>query len=88
MDLLEQSAGGICDLISFGLRVVLMECSVPKVKGFFLGDEAFKHLSEDYQEKIPYLLEELNKRLKRQMIFISHEAIIKAHTSFNKIEIK
>lgn len=88
MDLLDQTGGGICDLVSFGLRILLMECSIPKVNGFFLGDEAFKHLDSDYQEKVPFLLEELNKRLNRQIILISHEAVIKTHSSFNKIEIK
>lgn len=87
LDMLDSCGGGVIDLVSFALRIVLMETSVPKTKGCIIIDEGFKHLSSNYMERIPALLEELSKKLKRQIIIISHESEL-VESRFNKIEIK
>lgn len=87
LDMLDSCGGGIIDLVSFALRIVLMETSIPKTKGFILMDEALKHLSSNYMERIPALLEELSKKLNRQFIIISHEQEL-IDSNFYKIEVK
>jgi DNA repair exonuclease SbcCD ATPase subunit len=87
LDMLDTCGGGILDLVSFALRIVLMQTAMPKIEGFVLLDESFKHLSTEYRERIPLLLEELSKKLKRQFIVISHETEL-IESNFNKIEVK
>lgn len=87
MDLLDTSAGGILDIVSIALRVVLLEISVPKNNGFILLDEACKHLSKNHTERACLFLGELNKKLKRQIIFITHEEAFINNPDYNKIKI-
>lgn len=87
-DLLSTQGGGVLNIISFALRIILMEISSPKIQGFFLADEPFANLSENYHNRASLLLEELSKKLKRQFIIISHENLLKENQNFNLIEIK
>ena len=85
-DLLDVAGGGVLDIVSFILRVVLMEIS--NTKGFLILDESVKHLSEDKLPRFSLLLQELSKRLKRQILFISHEHEFTQNSNFNLLEIK
>lgn len=84
---LDTSGGGVLDIVSLALRAVLIEVSIPKVEGFLILDENFKHLSKEYLENASEFLNELNKKLSRQLILITHqqEFIDKAD---NLIEVK
>lgn len=73
-DPLTTDAGGVLNVVSFALRVVLMEVSNPKVNGFILSDESFANLSSDHIEKASEFLQEINKKFKRQIIAISHQS--------------
>lgn len=70
---LDTSGGGILDIVSLTLRAVLLEVSVPKIDGFLMLDESLKHLSKEYISNASQFLNELNKRLGRQIIFITHQ---------------
>jgi len=73
LDPLTTDAGGILNVISFALRVVLMEVSNPKVDGFILSDENFANLSADHIERASEFLKEVNTKFSRQIIAISHQ---------------
>lgn len=70
---LDTDAGGVLNIISFALRIVLMEVANPKVQGFILSDESFANLSEDHIERASQFLKEINKKMGRQIIAISHQ---------------
>jgi DNA repair exonuclease SbcCD ATPase subunit len=73
LDPMTTDAGGVLNIISFALRVVLMEVATPKVNGFILSDESFANLSEDHVDKARQFLKEINTKLGRQIIAISHQ---------------
>lgn len=72
-DPMDTSGGGVLDIVSLALRAVLLEVSVPKIEGFLILDESLKHLSKDYLMNASQFLNELNKRVGRQIIFITHQ---------------
>ena len=65
-------SGGILDLVSIALRIALMELNNPKIDGFLLLDESFKHLSTNHVKAVAQLLKSLSQKLDRQIILISH----------------
>ena len=82
----DTSGGGVLDICALALRMVLLEVSYPKVEGTLILDESFKHLSSDYLENGYKFLQEINKKLKRQIIMITHKQEI-INDAENKIEI-
>ena len=72
-DPMDTSGGGVLDIISLALRAVLLEVSVPKIEGFLILDESLKHLSKEYLMNASQFLNELNTKLGRQIIFITHQ---------------
>lgn len=80
-------SGGVLDLISLILRVVIMECYSPKIQGFIILDESLKHLDKDRLPKAIEFVDELSKKLNRQIIFITHLNEVIDY-GFNNIEIK
>lgn len=88
LDLLDTSGGGVINIVSFALRIVLMEVCSPKINGFVMLDETFANLSAEYQPLASAFLEEINKRFKRQIIMITHSNEFIDNSNYNKIEIK
>lgn len=84
---LDCESGGIIDLISLILRIVIMETSNPKTKGFIVLDENLKGLDKVRLPKAGEFIKQLSDKLGRQIIFISHEDYI-IDSDFNKIEVK
>jgi len=68
----DTSGGGVLDICALALRMVLLEVSTPKVEGCIILDESLKHLSKDYRERASKFLKEINSKLNRQIIMISH----------------
>lgn len=73
-DPLTTDAGGTLNIISLALRIVLMEVASPKINGFILSDESFANLSEEHVEQASMFLKEINQKMKRQIICISHQS--------------
>lgn len=73
LDPMTTDAGGILNIISFALRVVLMEVASPKINGFIISDESFANLSEEHIERASQFLKEINQKMNRQIIAISHQ---------------
>jgi len=69
----DTSGGGVLDICALALRMVLLEVSQPKVEGCIILDESLKHLSKDYLFKASQFLNEINKKLGRQILFITHQ---------------
>jgi len=69
----DTSGGGVLDICALALRMVLLEVSTPKVEGCIILDESLKHLSKEYLFKASQFLNEINKKLGRQIIFITHQ---------------
>ncbi len=74
LDPMNTDAGGTLNVISLALRIVLMEVASPKIKGFILSDESFANLSEEYVEQASQFLKEVNQKMNRQIIAISHQS--------------
>lgn len=87
LDPMDTSGGGVMDIISLTLRVVLMEVSQPKIEGPLILDESLKHLSSDYLSNAYKFLEEMNQKTNRQIILITHQQSI-IENAQNLIEIK
>ena len=66
-------AGGTLNIISLALRIVLMEVASPKIQGFIVSDESFANLSEEHVEQASQFLKEINQKMNRQIIAISHQ---------------
>jgi DNA repair exonuclease SbcCD ATPase subunit len=69
-DPISATGGGAVDVASFALRAALW--SVKKNRPLFILDEPFKFVSVDLQSKCSLMLKELSKKLKFQIIMISH----------------
>ena len=83
----DTSGGGIIDIVALALRMVLLEVSYPKIEGPIILDESLKHLSKEYREKASNFLNEINKKLNRQIIMITHAEEFK-DSKYNLLEIK
>jgi len=71
-NILSVSAGGNRDIIALALRFVLLEVS--KIPGFLFLDEPFRRLdNEETINQTMKFIKELQTRIKRQIIIISHE---------------
>lgn len=86
VDLLDSESGGIINIVAMALRLVLLEISVPKIEGFLVLDEKFNNVSEEYLENTVNFLKEINKKLNRQIIWVTHTQGIE-DTDLNTIRI-
>jgi DNA repair ATPase RecN len=68
----EDKGGGLIELISFALRIVLWSITEPRTRNFFIFDEPFKRAGI-YIEKIGQILRYLSKKLKIQVLIFTHE---------------
>lgn len=67
-----ESGGGVVDVASFALRLVCLVLRTPKLRRVLILDEAFKHLSEDYRDRVRELLVILAKEMNVQIIQVTH----------------
>jgi len=87
LDPMTTDAGGTLNIISLALRIVLMEVALPKINGFILSDESFANLSEEHVEQASQFLKEINQKMNRQIIAISHQPKM-LDSADNLIEVK
>lgn len=91
IDLLDSRGGGVMNVLSLILRLILMEVSVPKIDGFIILDESFKNVNgEDNIERLNTFVDDLVKNFKRQVIHITDMPNFKqgSNPNYNLIEIK
>jgi len=67
----DSSGGGVSDVCSFALRLAVW--SLGRTRKFIVLDEPFRLLSRDLRPKASEMLKKLSKRLKLQVVIVSHE---------------
>ncbi len=75
-DPLLSRGGGVIDIVSMALRIVLLELYTPKIEGPLLLDEPTKQLSKEYSSRAAELLTSISERTKRQIILVTHDQIL------------
>lgn len=73
---LQDNGGGIVDIISIALRIVMLQSIAPLIEGPVILDEPFKMVSKEY---VPFLSEFLLKICKdfdRQIIVVTHNEFL------------
>lgn len=73
VDPLTASGGGVVDIASFALRLTSYLIAKEKPAPVLLLDEPFRFVSEEYQEDVAVLLEELSTKFGVQIIIVTHE---------------
>lgn len=68
----EEQGGGIIDVISFALRVVLWSLEKPRSRNVLILDEPFRFLGK-LQEKAGQMVKEVAEKLGIQIIMITHD---------------
>jgi DNA repair exonuclease SbcCD ATPase subunit len=71
-DIIESSGGGVVNVVSFLLRLIIVLFSRGQRRVLIL-DEPFSNLSENYHENLGKLLGILSKRTGVQIIMVSHQ---------------
>lgn len=88
-DPLTSSGGGAIDIASMALRIAIWSLTQPKTRNVLILDEPFRFLSREYQVKASVMLKELSKKLKLQIIMVSHsEFLIEGADKIFQISIK
>lgn len=89
IDPMDSRGGGILNVVSMVLRLVLMEVSVPKINGFMILDESFKNVNgQQYIDQLNQFVIDINEKFNRQIIHISDMDNFKSDSRYNLIEIK
>jgi DNA repair exonuclease SbcCD ATPase subunit len=88
-DLTVCEAGGIINILSLALRVVILELKRPKIKGPLLLDETFKNLSKEYLVKASKFLNFISDKTQRQIIMVTHkEEFVENNVNLISVEAK
>ena len=69
----EGHGGGVADVASFLLRVVMLSIMADRSEFFIVLDESFKHVSVEYLRNVASLITELSKSLGIQFVLITHK---------------
>lgn len=73
-DIIEGHGGGLGDVVSFVLRVVVLSLIRPQRARLLVLDEPFKHVSSEYLPAVAELMKELRKITKLQIIMVTHKS--------------
>jgi len=65
--------GGVADLVSFLLRVIVLSLARPRVAPLMVLDESFRHVSPEFLRGVGTLLRELNTSAGIQFLLITHK---------------
>lgn len=86
---MDSRGGGILNVVSMVLRLVLMEVSTPKINGFMILDESFKNVNgQQYINQLNQFVLDINEKFNRQIIHITDMENFKSDSNYNLIEIK
>ncbi|MGI6575675.1 MAG: ATP-binding protein [bacterium] len=64
--------GGVVDVISLALRLVLLQGTRPPLAGPLILDEPAKHVSEEFSLNVAQFLKEVAQVFHRQVIMVTH----------------
>lgn len=71
-DPLGSCGGGVIDVSAFALRLACLLLSRTRRRTFLALDEPFRFVSEEYQDRVRFLLETLSRELGLQILFVTH----------------
>lgn len=71
-DPMDSMGGGVIDVVSLALRIVLLELCKPKNTMFLALDEPAKHLSFQYRPKVGEFFKYISKKTNRQLLIVTH----------------
>ena len=71
-DPMDSSGGGPIDVAAFSLRVALWSLNKDRLSPVLFLDEPFRNVSRDLQPQAAELLKRVSKRLKLQMVVVTH----------------
>jgi DNA repair exonuclease SbcCD ATPase subunit len=74
LSIMDSVGGGVIDVVSFVMRVLILASARPKRNQILFLDESFKHVSIEYRSKVATLLKSLSQKLKLQMIIVTHQS--------------
>lgn len=69
----EGHGGGVADVVSFLLRVIVLTMTRPKVAPVLILDESFRHVSPDRLGGVAVLLKELTSSAGVQFLLVTHK---------------
>jgi len=69
----DSHGGGVSDVVSFILRVVVLTLFRPKLSPLMVLDESFRHVSPEYLRGVAVLMEELARSTGIQFILVTHK---------------
>jgi hypothetical protein len=72
VDPLTASGGGMVDVAAFALRVACLILSRPRLSRVLVLDEPFRFVSEQYQDNVRSMMEQLSEEMGIQIIMITH----------------
>ena len=73
---LDSRGGGVVDVISMALRVVMLELFTPQIAGPLMLDEPTRHLSGEYSGRAAELLNAIATRTGRQIVLVTHDTVL------------
>lgn len=78
VSILDSRGGGIVNIVSFLLRVVLL-CMVDKSAERFIAlDEPFNNLSENFHENLVSAVKQISEKLNVQILIVTHQKSLEA----------
>lgn len=72
----DENGGGIVDIVSIALQIVMLQATAPSIDGPIILDEPFKMVSEEYIPAMSEFLKKIGKDFDRQIIVITHNNYI------------
>jgi DNA repair exonuclease SbcCD ATPase subunit len=73
VDPMDGRGGGLCDVISFLLQIIVLLAFSSKFERILICDETFKHVSRQFLPNVAEFLTYLNEKTGIQMILVTHQ---------------
>lgn len=73
ISIIDSKGGGVVNIVSFLLRLIILCLIDKKGERFIALDEPFTNLSEEYRENLIFAIKEISKKLKVQLLIVSHD---------------
>jgi DNA repair exonuclease SbcCD ATPase subunit len=73
LDLIDAVGGGVVNVVSFVLKVLILASVRPKRQQIMFLDEQFNNVSADYRPRVANLLKSFSEQLGIQFVLITHQ---------------
>lgn len=73
IDIMNSVGGGLIDVISFVLRILVLVSVKPRRRRILFLDEPFRNVSENYRPQVAKLIKSLSQQLDLQIVMVSHQ---------------